>query len=319
MAVGTLSVLKRFFHYLTRRTAALIPVLLGVSFAAFVLIRLLPGDPITLLLAESERSTPEEIAEAKRRLGLDRPLVVQYAHYLYRLGRGDMGRSIRSGRPIVEEIAARYPSTVLLAVGAIIVTVIVGIPLGIVAAVNKDSMIDRLAMIGALFGISAPIFWLGLVLQIVFALWLGILPSAGKGGILHLLLPVITLGLFPVANVARLVRMSMLEVLGQEYMTAARAKGLPDHLRLFRHALKNALIPAVTIIGLSLGYMLGGAVVTEVVFAWPGVGRYLVQAIFARDYPVVQGVILTIALSYVLINFLTDVVYSFLDPRIRIY
>ncbi len=198
-------------------------------------------------------------------------------------------------------------------------TIIVGIPLGLVAAVKKDSWCDRLAMVTALIGISAPIFWLGLVLQIVFALWLGILPSAGKGSFAHLLLPVVTLGLFPVANVARLVRTNMLEVLGQEYMTAARAKGLPAPIRLVRHALRNALIPTVTIIGLSFGYMLGGAVITEVVFAWPGVGRYLVQAIFARDYPVIQGVILCIALSYVAVNFVTDVMYTLIDPRIRIH
>ena len=311
--------LRIFSSPFFRRTVAVIPVLIGVSLVAFALIRFIPGDPVTLLLAESERSTPEEVNAAKERLGLDRPVMVQYGLYLYRLAQGDMGRSIRSGRPVSEEIAARYPSTLLLALGATCVTILVGIPLGVLAAVRKDSFYDRLSMVIALFGISAPIFWLGLVLQIVFALWLGLLPSAGKGGTSHLVLPVVTLGLFPVANVARLVRASMLEVLSQEYMTAALAKGLPTWVRLFRHALRNALIPAVTVIGLSLGYMLGGAVITEVVFAWPGIGRYLVQAIFTRDYPVVQGAILVIAISYVIINFFTDMVYSLLDPRIRVH
>lgn len=211
----------------------------------------------------------------------------------------------------------RYYNTVILAATAILVTIFIGIPLGVLAAVKKDTFYDRLSMIIALLGISAPVFWLGLVFQIVFSLWLGILPSAGKGSLAHLFLPVITLGLFPVANVARLVRTSMLEVLSQEYITAAKAKGLPVYIQLFRHALRNALIPAVTIIGLSFGYMLGGAVITEVVFAWPGIGRYLVKAIFTRDYPAVQGVILCIALTYVAVNFLTDIVYTFLDPRRR--
>jgi ABC-type dipeptide/oligopeptide/nickel transport system permease component len=245
--------------------------------------------------------------------------MVQYGYYVYRLMKGDMGRSIRSGRPVSEEIAGRYVNTIMLAIGAIIVTIIAGIPLGVLAAVKKDTWYDRCAMITAMLGISAPAFWLGLVFQIVFSLWLGILPSAGKGGFAHLILPVVTLGMWPVANVARLVRASMLEVLGQEYMIAARAKGLPARIRLVRHALRNALIPAVTVIGLSFGYLLGGAVITEVVFAWPGVGRYLIQAIFTRDYPVIQGVILCIALSYVLVNFLTDIVYTVIDPRIRIY
>jgi len=297
----------------------MIPVLFGVSLAAFSLVRFIPGDPVTLLVAESELSSPEELQAAKKRLGLDRPIMVQYGYYVYRLMKGDMGRSIRSGRPVSEEIAGRYVNTIMLAVGAIIVTIIAGIPLGVLAAVKKDTWYDRSAMITAMLGISAPAFWLGLVLQIVFSLWLGILPSAGKGGFAHLILPVVTLGMWPVANVARLVRASMLEVLGQEYMIAARAKGLPARIRLVRHALRNALIPAVTVIGLSFGYLLGGAVITEVVFAWPGVGRYLVQAIFMRDYPVIQGVILCIALSYVLVNFLTDIVYTVIDPRIRIY
>jgi len=299
--------------------AAMIPVLLGVSLAAFLLIRFIPGDPVTLLVAESELTSPEEIEAAKKRLGLDRPIMVQYGYYVYRLMKGDMGRSIRSGRPVSEEIAGRYVNTIMLAIGAIIVTIIAGIPLGVLAAVKKDTWYDRCAMITAMLGISAPAFWLGLVFQIVFSLWLGILPSAGKGGFAHLILPVVTLGMWPVANVARLVRASMLEVLGQEYMIAARAKGLPARIRLVRHALRNALIPAVTVIGLSFGYLLGGAVITEVVFAWPGVGRYLIQAIFTRDYPVIQGVILCIALSYVLVNFLTDIVYTVIDPRIRIY
>jgi ABC-type dipeptide/oligopeptide/nickel transport system permease component len=297
----------------------MIPVLLGVSLAAFSLVRFIPGDPVTLLVAESELTSPEELEAAKKRLGLDRPIMVQYGYYVYRLMRGDMGRSIRSGRPVSEEIAGRYVNTIMLAVGAIIVTIIAGIPLGVLAAVKKDTWYDRSAMITAMLGISAPAFWLGLVLQIVFSLWLGVLPSAGKGGFAHLILPVVTLGMWPVANVARLVRASMLEVLGQEYMISARAKGLPARIRLVRHALRNALIPAVTVIGLSFGYLLGGAVITEVVFAWPGVGRYLVQAIFMRDYPVIQGVILCIALSYVLVNFLTDIVYTVIDPRIRIY
>lgn len=292
--------------------------MLGVSFAVFVLVRFIPGDPVTLLIAESELSSPEDVAAAKQRLGLDRPLLVQYGLYLSNLARGDLGRSIRSGRPVLEEISPRFANTVFLALAAILVTVVVGIPLGVLAAVKKDTFFDRASMITALMGISAPIFWLGLVLQIVFALWLGWLPSAGKGTLAHLILPVVTLGLFPVANVARLVRTSMLEVLGQEYMTAARAKGLSTYALLFRHALRNALIPAVTVIGLSFGYMLGGAVITEVVFAWPGVGRYLVRAIFTRDYPVIQGIILCIALSYVLVNFITDVVYTLLDPRIRV-
>lgn len=300
--------------YLLSRCLSVVPTLLGVTLLTFALIHLIPGDPARLIAGDD--SPPEAVADIRTAHGLDRPLHVQYLVYLWNLARGHLGVSIRSGRPVLEEIAPRFVNTLALAVAAVLLTIAAGIPLGVLAATWRGTGLDRLGMLVALCGIATPVFWLGILFQIVFAVWLQWLPSGGTGGFRYMVLPALTLGAFSMANVARLTRASVLEILGEDFIRTARAKGLSEAAVLFRHALRNALIPTLTFVSLQFGFLLGGAVLTETVFSYSGIGRYLVQSIFFRDYPVVQGVILIIACSYILVNLATDLLYTWVDPRI---
>lgn len=301
--------------YLLARLLAAVPVLIGITLVVFLAIRLIPGDPA--LIFAGDRATQEDIERLHRQLGLDRSLALQYGIFVTRLGRGDLGQSIRTGRPVALEIRDRFGRSLELALAAIAITVVIGVPAGIVAAVRRGTCWDRASLLLSLAGVIAPAFVLGVLLQLLFAVRLGLLPTAGTGTPWHLLLPALTLGAFPIANVARLTRANMLDVLGEDYVRTARAKGLAERAVVWRHALRNALIPTVTVVGLQFGYMLGGAVLVEVVFAWPGLGRYVIQSIATRDYPAVQGVVLVIAAGYVLINVLVDLTYALLDPRVR--
>ncbi len=302
-------------RYLVRRLLLTIPVLLGVATLVFALIHLVPGDPAQSMLGEG--ASVEDVAKLSHSLGLDRPLLVQYKSFLTGLVRGDLGSSFRYGTPVTREIRDRLYRTMQLAAAAMAVAILFAIPLGIVAAVFRGTAIDHAAMTLALVGISMPNFWLGPLLAILFAVYLGWLPVAGTGTIWHLVLPAVTLGVALAAILARMTRASLLEELRELYVLAARARGLSRLRAVVRHAFRNSLIPVVTIVGLQFGAVLTGTIITETIFAWPGVGRLLIQAINFRDYPLVQGCILFISLTYVVMNLLTDLTYGFLDPRIR--
>jgi ABC-type dipeptide/oligopeptide/nickel transport system permease component len=281
----------------------------------FALIHLVPGDPAQSMLGDG--ASQEEVEELRHRLGLDRPLLVQYQSFLSGLVRGDLGSSFRYGTPVTHEIRDRLFRTVQLAASAMGVAILIALPLGIAAAVFRGTAIDHAAMTLALLGISMPNFWLGPLLAILFAVYLGWLPVAGTGSVAHLVLPAVTLGAALAAILARMTRASLLEELRELYVVAARARGLSRLRAVVRHAFRNSLIPVVTIIGLQFGAVLTGTIITETIFAWPGVGRLLIQAINFRDYPLVQGCILFISVTYVLMNLLTDLTYGILDPRIR--
>lgn len=303
------------FQYVIKRLISTIPVLLGISLLLFFMLRALPGDPAEVLAGQM--ATPEDIELIRHQLGLDRPVHIQYALFLGRLAKFDLGRSARTQNPVIQEVWARLPNTILLAVVAITLACLFGIPAGIISAVRPYTFLDYLVTSTALFGISMPVFWLGLMLVVVFAVWLPCLPAGGTGTWKHVILPSITLAAFVIAFIARMTRSSMLEVLSQDYTTTARSKGLKEQVVIIKHALKNALIPIITVVGLQFGMLLGGAVLTETVFAWPGVGRLIVDSILARDYPVIQGTILIFGLLYILVNLMVDVVYAYVDPRIR--
>ena len=302
-------------HFLLRRLLLTIPVLLGVATLVFSLIHLVPGDPVETMLGES--AAPQEIARVRGQLGLDRPLYVQYWTFLKGVGRGDLGLSLRTNEPVARAIAARMPATIELAIAAMCLAVVVAIPLGIIAAVGAGTIVDYAATTLALTGISIPNFWLGPLLAIVFAVTLGWLPVSGSGTLAHMVLPAITLGAPLGAVLARMTRASVLEELRELYVLAARARGVSRTRAVLRHAFRNSLIPIVTVLGLQMGAVLTGAVITETIFAWPGVGRLLIQSINFRDYTLVQGCILLIAVTYVAMNLLTDLAYGLLDPRIR--
>nr|VFJ57553.1 MAG: peptide/nickel transport system permease protein [Candidatus Kentron sp. DK] len=292
-------------------------VVLGVVCLVFLLIHLVPGDPVEVMLGESARPAEREALRAA--LGLDRPLGVQLARYLEGLVRLDLGNSLHARRPVSEILAERIPATALLALAALFVAMVIALPLGAVAAMRKDSFWDRLAMGFSMLGISVPNFVMGPVLILVFSVGLGWFPVSGReAGTLSLVLPAVTLGTALAALLARMVRAALLEVVGEDFMRTARAKGLSEYRVVVRHALPNAALPIVTVLGLQLGALLGGAVITETVFSWPGVGQLLIEAIGQRDYPVLQGCVLVIALCYVAINTLTDLLYGGLDPRIRL-
>jgi peptide/nickel transport system permease protein len=302
-------------RYLARRLLLTIPVLLGVATLVFALIHLVPGDPAQTMLGES--ASPDEVARLRTTLGLDKPLLAQYRDFLSGVARGDLGTSFRYGSPVTREIRQRVPDTAVLAVCAMAVAVVFAIPLGIIAAMYRGRFADHAAMTIALAGISMPNFWLGPLLAILFAVNLGWLPVAGSGTAAHLVLPSVTLGVALAAILARMTRGSLLEELRELYVLAARARGLSRVRAILRHAFRNSLIPIVTIIGLQFGAVLTGTIITETIFAWPGVGRLLIQAINNRDYPLVQGCILFISVTYVVMNLITDLTYGFLDPRIR--
>jgi ABC-type dipeptide/oligopeptide/nickel transport system permease component len=302
-------------QYVIKRLLSTIPVLIGISLLLFFMLRMLPGDPAQVLAGQM--ATQEDIELIRHQLGLDRPIHVQYAFFLSRLVRFDLGRSARTQKLVTEEIWARLPNTFLLAVIAITLACLFGIPAGIISAIRPYTWIDYLVTSMAIFGISMPVFWLGLMLVVVFSVILQWLPAGGTGTWRHVILPSITLAAFVVAFIARMTRSSMIEVISQDYTTTARSKGLKERVVIIKHALKNALIPIITVIGLQFGLLLGGAVLTETVFAWPGLGRLIVDSILGRDYPVIQGTILVFGLLYILVNLVVDLLYAFVDPRIR--
>ncbi|MGH7325493.1 MAG: nickel ABC transporter permease [Candidatus Rokuibacteriota bacterium] len=302
-------------RYLIRRLLLTIPVVFGVTFIIFAMVRLIPGDPAQVIAGE--QATQEIVDAVRRSLGLDQPIIVQYGRFLGDLALGDMGRSTRSQRPVVLELADRFPNTIELTLAGMLVASVIGIGAGVVSATRRNRWPDTVSMLLALTGVSMPVFWLGLMLILVFSVTLGWLPPVGRGTWAQLILPAFTLGAASAAILARMTRSSLLEVLGQDFVTTARAKGLAERFVVYKHALKNAMIPVVTVMGLQFGTLLSGAVLTETVFAWPGIGRLIVESILARDYPVVQGAVLLTALSFVLVNLVVDLLYSVLDPRIR--
>lgn len=293
-----------------------IPVILGVATLVFSLIHLVPGDPAQSMLGES--AAQGDVVELRARLGLDRPVMTQYVEYLTRAVRGDLGTSFRYGTPVTHEIGARLARTAQLAFAAMAIAILIAVPLGTVAAVFRGRPIDQAAMTMSLVGVSLPNFWLGPLLAMVFAVGLGWLPVSGAGTFAHLILPATTLGAALAAVLARLTRTSVIEELQELYVVAARARGLSWMRTVIRHALRNSLVPVVTVIGLQFGAVLTGTIITETIFAWPGLGRLLIQAIGFRDYPLVQGCILFIAVTYVGMNLLVDLAYGWLDPRIRV-
>lgn len=330
-------------RYLARRLLELIPVFFGVLVVVFVIAHLTPGDPVQIALGE--HATPEAVEQLRAELRLDEPLHVQFARYLGQVLRGDLGRSIQTNERVSVELATRFPATIELTLAAMLIATTVGILTGVIAAVRRNSLFDSASMVTALFGFSMPIFWLGIMLILLFAAYLGWFPISGRldytieltrrtnlhlidalltgnwvaltNTLWHLALPAVTLSTVPLAIIARMTRSSLLEVLRQDYVRTAWAKGLSAERVISRHALKNASIPVITVIGLNVGSLLGGAILTETIFAWPGVGRLVVDAIFARDYPLVQGTVMLIALVFVVVNLLVDLSYAYLDPRIR--
>jgi len=330
-------------RYILRRAITLIPILLGVSAASFLLIHLLPGDPATVYLGE--HATDEAIIRVTHEFGLDKPLPVQYGIYLWDAVRGDFGESLDSHRPVIAEFLPRFPATIELTVGAITVALLIGIPTGLLSASRPNSIFDRLGMAVALTGVSMPVFWLGLMLVYIFSVYLHVLPTTGQldvnlsltqitridvlDGLLtgnfaaagdalrHLILPSITLGSFSTAIIARMTRAAMLDALHQDYIRTAYAKGLAGAAVVIGHGLRNALLPVVTVIGLQVGSLLTGAILTETIFSWPGVGRFMYDSILFRDYPVILAGILLFSVVFVLVNLAVDVLYAFLDPRIR--
>jgi peptide/nickel transport system permease protein len=330
-------------QYILKRLLGLIPVLFGITLAVFLLLRFIPGDPAIVLAGE--RATPEQVAALRTQLGLDRPLFLQYFAFVGNLLQLKFGNSILTGIPVLDEIRTRWAATFELSIAAMFVAILIGIPAGIMAAVQKNRWQDQVTIAGSLIGVSLPVYWLGLLLIYLFSVTLGWLPPAGRISvganlqpitgfyildsvlslnlaafldvITHLILPALTLGTIPLAIVARITRSSMLEVLNQDYIRTAKAKGLPDRLVIGRHALKNALLPINTTIGLQFGTLLSGAILTETIFSWSGIGSWIYEGILARDYPVVQGGVVFIAIVFVLINLLVDLSYAIVDPRVR--
>ncbi|MDR7482506.1 MAG: ABC transporter permease [Armatimonadota bacterium] len=324
-------------RYIARRLLAMVPLLFGISVVIFAIIRLVPGDPIVIMIG-AENATPDEVVRLRQVLGLDQPIPIQYLKFLGRIATGDLGSSLASDEPVTRLIRERLPATIELTLAAMAVALAIAIPVGVLSAIRKYTVVDTAGTVAALLGISMPNFWLGVMLIFLFSLRLGWLPASGRaesltGGLVrlvatgdpaallsaaaHLVLPAVTLGSALAAVVTRLTRSAMLEVIGQDYIRTARAKGLRGTRVVLRHALRNALIPVVTVVGLEFGALLGGAVITETIFAWPGIGRLAIRSIFQRDFPVVQGVVLMIAVVRICANLAVDVCYAVIDPRIR--
>jgi len=300
--------------YIIKRLLLAIPTILGVIFIVMLTIELVPGDPVELMLGE--HATRDAVENVRTALGLDKPLLTRYILYLKNLAEGDMGRSIRENRDVSKEISDVWPATLKLTIAAMIIALLIGMALGIISAVKPNSYFDGLNRIFSLFGLSMPVFWTGLVMIVIFSFWLRLFPIGGTGSFRHLILPAITLSLPSIAMISRMTRSSLLEVLREDYVRTARAKGLSEKKVILKHALKNAFIPIITLSGLQTGQLMGGAILTETVFAWPGLGRLMVRAIFARDYILLQGAVLVFALAFVVINLIVDVSYSFIDPRV---
>ena len=302
-------------RYLQQRLIAALVTLFGITIIVFAILRMLPGDPARVIAGLL--ATEEDVARLRVQLGLTQPLIVQYASFLGNLLRGDLGISARTSEPVLVEVLARLPATIQLAVVSMAIATLIGIPIGVIAATRRNSILDYILSIITLFGVSMPVYWLGLMLIVVFAVQLQMLPAAGNENLESFILPSLTLAAFSVALIARMTRSSMLEVLHQDYIRTARAKGVREQGVVFRHALKNAFIPIITVLGLQFGTLLGGAVLTESVFGWPGIGLLLLDSISARDYPVVQGVVFIFAAIFILLNVVVDVLYAYLDPRIH--
>jgi peptide/nickel transport system permease protein len=300
--------------FIVRRLLPAVPVLLGVVFVVMLTVDLLPGDAVSLMLGE--HATPQAVAALRDHLGLDKPLATRYVQYVGRLLTGDLGRSIQQNRPVSAELADAWPATLELTLAALVLAALFGVGAGVISAVWPSSFFDTLARLGSLFGLSLPVFWTGLVLIVIFAWWLPWLPVGGTGSPSHLVLPAVALALPSTAMIARMTRSSVLEVLREDYVRTARAKGVRERWVVTKHALRNAAIPVLTLLGLQAGQLMGGAVLTETVFAWPGLGRLMVKAIFARDYVLLQGAVLVFSLAFVLVNLIVDLSYGALDPRV---
>lgn len=303
-------------RFMFARLFSAIIVVLGVSTLVFMLIHLVPGDPVEVMLGESAQ--PADRAALRHALGLDLPVPVQLYHYFNGLLHFNLGNSLHSQRPIVEIMLERLPATLELALAALLVAMVIAFPLGVLSAIRKDTAWDHSARVVSLMGISIPHFWLGPLLILVFSLWLGWLPVSGRDGLASLVLPALTLGTALAAILSRMIRATLLETLNEDYIRTARAKGLSEARVVFHHALRNALLPVITVLGLQLGALLGGAIITEMVFSWPGIGQLTIEAIHRRDYPVVQACILLVSVTYVVVNTLTDLAYAWLDPRVRL-
>lgn len=301
--------------YILKRLLLLIPVLLGVSFLVFSIMSFTPGDPAQLILGESASKT--SIIALREEMGLNDPFILQYVRFVGNAVTGDFGRSYTSGREVFSEIFSRFPNTLILAVIGMIIAVLIGIPVGIISATKQYSLVDSVSMIGALLGVAMPNFWLGLMLILVFSVGLGVLPSGGFTGMSSLILPSLTLGTGAAAIITRMTRSSMLEVIRQDYIRTARAKGVAEKKVINHHALKNALIPIITVIGLQFGYLLGGAVLTETVYSWPGVGRLMVEAIRQKDTPTVLAAVVFLAAAFSVVNLMVDLIYAYVDPRMK--
>ncbi len=302
-------------QFIIRRILVAFVVLFGVSTFVFFMVHLIPGDPATVMLGV--RATPSRVAALRESMGLDEPLVVQYGNFLLNVAQGDFGRSFRTNRPVVHEIQVRMWPTVQLALAGMGLALLIGIASGVLAASKRDTWVESLVMVVAMIGISLPNFVLGMLLMLFFSVHLRWLPTMGYGTPFHLVLPALSLGFLYSAIIARITRSSMVEILGMDYIRSARAKGLNEQAVMYKHALRNGLIPVVTIAGLYLGVLLGGAVVIETLFSWPGLGRLAVESIAARDYPMIQGIVLVLATGFVFVNLLVDISYGFLDPRIQ--
>lgn len=301
-------------RYLLNRLLLFLPTLLGALTLVFFLIHLVPGDPIEIMLGETATAVDKE--GLRRELGLDEPLWTQYIRFLTRLASGDLGRSLSEQGRVMELVLMSTPATLQLALAAMGVALFIALPMGVMAAIKRDSWIDRFSLVFSLFGVATPNFWLGPLLIIGFSIELGWLPVSGRGGLSHLILPSLTLGMAMAAILTRMIRSSLLEVIHEDYIRTARAKGLSEWRIWLKHALRSSLLPVTTIVGLQFGSLLAGSIITETIFTWPGIGRLTVQAIQARDYPLAQGCILVIATSYLVVNLLTDILYPMLDPRI---
>lgn len=301
--------------YTVKRILQVIPVLLIISFICFMMIRLVPGDPVANMLGVN--ASKEAIAAQRAELGLDKPLLTQYGDFLVKALQGDLGKSITTRRPVIDEIAQRYPATLKLALGATVFAAVVGITFGVLSAVKQNKLTDNVIMVFSLFSVSTPSFFLALVMMLLFSIHLGWLPSMGLRTPLHYVLPIITLGMQSVGLIARTTRSSMLEVLRQDYIRTSRSRGISQAVIVMRHAFKNALIPVVTVVGLRFGGLLAGSMLVEAVFSVPGIGRFMVDGVLKRDYPVVQGTVLVLATTFVLVNLAVDLIYALIDPRIK--
>jgi ABC-type dipeptide/oligopeptide/nickel transport system permease component len=301
-------------QYLIKRVFAAVIVILAMLFLVMLILDVIPGDPVALFLGES--ATEEMVQSVRAQIGLDQPLIIRYVKYVWRLLQGDMGRSLREMAPVSHLVWAAFPNTILLTAAGMALTLVLGIPLGLLSGARPGSIVDHISRLISLIGLCMPVFWIGLVLMFFFSLKLGWFPVGGTGSIAHLMLPAVTLASYSVASLSRMTRSSIMEVLGEDYIRTARAKGLAFSQVVLKHGFGNAMIPIITVIGMQVGHLMGGAILTETVFAWPGLGRLMVGAIMDRDYPLLQGTILVFAASYIFINLLVDLSYGFIDPRV---